>query len=223
MEQDLDEIEFPVLFKVCITPAFKIEQIIKSGYSNLWFYFMGKSTKSSKIYGWAGHTRNGTVISTPESILKDTVVDIKEVLKYIWVKFRGGKGRAFYTKTSRGYITATLRRPNYPSNCYDVDINKLTGGRLKEFYQIQFNFHPVNYKVEIILEDARRTLSRTYKYNKFGTSGSGVLISELDLPLNIYKYELLFRPLNCVIGGGWVKWWSTEYMKTQILGPLLWI
>ena len=65
MEKDLDVIEFPVLFKVCITPAFKIEKIIKSGYSNLWFYFMGKS-RFGQIYGWAGHTRNGTVISTAE-------------------------------------------------------------------------------------------------------------------------------------------------------------
>ena len=54
MEKDLDEIEFPVLFKVCITPAFKIEKIIESGYTNLWYYFMGKS-KFSNIYGWAGH------------------------------------------------------------------------------------------------------------------------------------------------------------------------
>ena len=135
MEQDLDEIEFPVLFKVCITPAFKIEKIIESGYTNLWYYFMGKS-KFSNIYGWAGHTRNGTVISTPESILKDAVVDIKEVLKYITVKYRGGKGILYYTKTNKSYVAATLRRPNYPSNCYDVDIHKLTGGRLKGFFQI---------------------------------------------------------------------------------------
>ena len=135
MEKDLDEIEFPVLFKVCITPAFKIEKIIESGYSNLWYYFMGKS-KFSNIYGWAGHTENGTVISTPKSILKDVVVDIKEVLKYIRVKYRGGMGISYYTKTNKSYATVTLRRPNYPSNCYDVDINKLTGGELKDFFQI---------------------------------------------------------------------------------------
>ena len=175
------------MFKVCITPAFKIEKIRDAGYTNLWFYFMGKS-RFAKTYGWAGHTENGTIISTPESILNAAVVDIKEVLKYIWVKYRGGNGRSYYTKTSKNYVTSTLRRPNYPSNCYDVDINKLTRGRLKGFFQIQFNFRPVqDYKVEIILEDAKRALSRTYKFNKFGTSGSSILIS--DLPSKIYKYE----------------------------------
>ena len=193
MEQDLDEIEFPVLFKVCITPAFKIEKIIKSGYSNLWFYFMGKSTKSSKIYGWAGHTRNGTVISTPESILKDTVVDIKEVLKYIRLKFRGREGISFYTKTSQKYVTAILRRPNYPSNCYEVDINKLARGNLKGLFQIHFNFHPlIDQKVEIILEDKKKALSRTYKYNRFGTQGSRIILS--NLPSKVYKYS--FHDLN---------------------------
>ena len=65
LDNDLDEIEFPVLFKVCITPAFKIEKIIESGYSNLYMYFMGKS-RFGKIYGWAGHRENGSEVSSPE-------------------------------------------------------------------------------------------------------------------------------------------------------------
>ena len=68
-----------------------------------------------------------------------------------------------------------------------MDIKSLTED-LRGMKQIQFNFHPVNYKVEIILEDARRALSRTYKYNKFGNSGTSVLI--WDLSSNIYRYEL---------------------------------
>ena len=36
--------EFPILFKICLTPAFKMDKILESGYSNLWFYFMGKSS-----------------------------------------------------------------------------------------------------------------------------------------------------------------------------------
>ena len=60
MEKDLDEIEFPVLFYVCVTPAFHMEKILGAGYSNLWFYFMGKS-RFGKTYGWAGHRKNGSV------------------------------------------------------------------------------------------------------------------------------------------------------------------
>ena len=87
------------------------------------------------------------------------------------------------------YVTAILRRPNYPSNCYEVDINKLTRGNLKGFFQIQINFHPVkDYKVEIILEDKKKALSRTYKYNRFGTQGSRILLE--NLPSQIYKYFL---------------------------------
>ena len=84
------------------------------------------------------------------------------------------------------YVTATLGRPNYPSNCYDVDISQLTRGKLKGFFNIQFHFRPVqDYKVEIVLEDKKRALSRTYKYNKFGTQGSRIVLS--DLTSNFYK------------------------------------
>ncbi len=173
------------MFKVCITPAFKIEKIIESGYSNLWMYFMGKS-RFGKIYGWAGHRENGSEISSPESILKDATVDIQEVLRHVRLKFRGEEGISYYTKTSMNYVTAILRRPNYPSNCYDVDIKKLNRRKLKGFFQIQFNFHPVkDHKVEIILEDKKKALSRTYKYNRFGTQGSRIVIS--DLPSKIYR------------------------------------
>ena len=186
LDNDLDEIEFPVLFKVCITPAFKIEKIIESGYSNLYMYFMGKS-RFGKIYGWAGHRENGSEVSSPESILKDVIVDIKEVLRSIVLSFRGGKLKIF----NKNHVIATLGRPNYPSNCYDVDINKLTQGNLKGFFKIHFNFHPVRgFKVEIILEDANRAVSRTNKYNKFWNSGSRVLIS--NLTSKIYKYAYFF-------------------------------
>ena len=189
MEKDLVEIEFPVLFYVCVTPAFHMEKILEAGYSNLWFYFMGKS-RFGNTYGWAGHKRNGSVFSTPESLLQAAVVDIKDILRDIRLKFRGREGSKFFTKTRKNYVTATLRRPNYPGNCYNVDINKLKpyvkGKSLKGFFQIQFNFHQVKgHKVEIILEDINRALSRTYKYNKFGTWGSRIIIS--NLLSNSYK------------------------------------
>ena len=104
--------------------------------------------------------------------------------------FKGRDSIRYFTRTSKNYVTATLKRPNYPSNCYDVDIEKLTRGRLQGFFQIQFNFHPIqDYKVEIVLEDKKKALSRTYKYNRFGTKGSRILIS--DLPSNIYKYVIV--------------------------------
>ena len=163
-----------------------MEKILKSGYKNLWYYFMGKS-RFGKTYGWGGHRRNGSEMSTPELILKDAMVDIQEVLRHVRLKFRGREGISYYTKTSMNYVTAILRRPNYPSNCYDVDITKLNRRKVKGFFQIQFNFHPVkDYKVEIILEDKKKALSRTYKYNRFGTQGSRIVIS--DLPSKIYKY-----------------------------------
>ena len=65
-EKTLDSIEFPVLFKICIKPAFNISELHKSGYKSIWSYFVGESRYNNSIFGWAGHTENGSIIGTVE-------------------------------------------------------------------------------------------------------------------------------------------------------------
>ena len=60
-EKTLDEIEFPVLFKVCITPSFNLAELRKAGYASIWGYFIGQSLHNESLYGWAGHTEDGNI------------------------------------------------------------------------------------------------------------------------------------------------------------------
>ena len=63
-ERSLDDIEFPIIFKICITPAFNITEIQDAGYEIVWDYFTGTSRYSrNRIYGWSGHTENGSIVS----------------------------------------------------------------------------------------------------------------------------------------------------------------
>ena len=66
-ERKLDAIDFPILFKICINPAFDDEKLKQFGYSSLWYYFEGRSrwsNKKKRIYGWSGHIENGSTVSS---------------------------------------------------------------------------------------------------------------------------------------------------------------
>ena len=54
----LMEIEFPILFKVCVNPGFNSDKLSQYGYSDLVGYFHGKSSKGSSVIGWTGHPSN---------------------------------------------------------------------------------------------------------------------------------------------------------------------
>ena len=53
-------------FNPCFKPAFNAEELPASGYENIWRYFSGQSMYNGSIYGWAGHTEDGKVVSTVE-------------------------------------------------------------------------------------------------------------------------------------------------------------
>ena len=53
--QDLDEIEFPVVFKVCVIPGFDDSAVKKEGYRGATGFFDGKSRFNDSILGWGGH------------------------------------------------------------------------------------------------------------------------------------------------------------------------
>ena len=75
--RNLDDIElFPIIFKICLNPAFKIDNIKLAGYASLWDYFHGKSKyNKNKYFGWAGHYENGSVISSVEGILLTYIIN----------------------------------------------------------------------------------------------------------------------------------------------------
>ena len=60
-DKKLDDIEFPVLFKICFKNSFDLTKLEEAGYSSVSKYFSGVSKFNKSLYGWAGHTENGTV------------------------------------------------------------------------------------------------------------------------------------------------------------------
>ena len=65
----LKDMEFPVLFRICVNEANLTEANEKFhdvGYTDLWKFFHGESMYNDSFYGWAGHTENGTTMGSVE-------------------------------------------------------------------------------------------------------------------------------------------------------------
>ena len=71
-KRNLSEIEFPVVFKVCANEAnisSAKEKYTEVGYTDLWTFFYGQSLYNDSIYGWAGHTENGSTVGSVEGAI----------------------------------------------------------------------------------------------------------------------------------------------------------
>ena len=62
----LKEIVFPITLKFCIKDlvAKPEARYQKYGYWNVWPFFLGQGMYGGKIFGWNGHTKNGSTIGT---------------------------------------------------------------------------------------------------------------------------------------------------------------
>ena len=60
-QRKLQEISFPIIFKICIKPGLDEAELKKSGYDGITNYFRGRSKYNSSLIGWAGHTKDGGI------------------------------------------------------------------------------------------------------------------------------------------------------------------
>ena len=60
---DFADIEFPLVFKVCIKPGFNETEVRNLGYLNSGTYLAGISMFNESTFGWAGHSGEGGIVS----------------------------------------------------------------------------------------------------------------------------------------------------------------
>ena len=106
-------------------------------------------------------------------------MDINSKIYSIRLKYRGTK-----REQVKKYIK--LIRPNHPANCWTLDLVKIPNLNLTELTQIHFYFkNNSKLDVEIKIEDRLLSVSRDFKYNKFGNSGPKINLPKLD---SVYRY-----------------------------------
>ena len=68
-EVDLKDMDFPLTFKLCATEVKNsYKRYTDLGYTNEFQFFMGKSSYNNTLYGWNGHTPNGSTVGDFEGL-----------------------------------------------------------------------------------------------------------------------------------------------------------
>ena len=87
-EKQLKDIEFPLLLRICINDK-TMQRFKDVGYFNDWEFFLGKSRFNNSIYGWNGHTEDGSSIGSFEDVLSMVNHNWSNILKEIKVETAG--------------------------------------------------------------------------------------------------------------------------------------
>ena len=59
--RSLDQLEFPLSFLACAHQLTDMSQrYTRLGYADYWGFFTGRSRFNGSLYGWGGHTENGS-------------------------------------------------------------------------------------------------------------------------------------------------------------------
>ena len=97
---------------------------------------------------------------------------VKNIIKHITLKFHNGSIKVF------GKSRIKLMNPNHPTNCLTLDLVKIPNQSLKGLSRIGFCFNmSTKYQIEVRLEDRQFSLSRAFRYNKFGNLGPKMILT----------------------------------------------
>ena len=131
-EMPLQDMDFPLVIKVCVNPGLNQTALKEIGYKDTWDYFLGRSSFNSSVYGWAGHTKNsGNIKSVKEISEHVSDFEIEKIFSYITVYTRDAGTIDIPLKQLK------LNRDNYPNNCHSLSLStsrKLKGKEIQQLF-----------------------------------------------------------------------------------------
>ena len=108
----------PVLFKICVNPAFDVGLLKEEGYNNMLDYFLGKIWDGNTTrYGWGGKYSK-----TAKELYNRVKAhnNVSDIIQELNVYFNMNYTAVRLDKSS----VLQVRRPNYPNNCFTLDLMK---------------------------------------------------------------------------------------------------
>ena len=128
--------DFPLIFKICVQPAFNKTALVETGYGHLFRYFQGGSKFNKSIFGWAGHTNDSGVYGTVEEVYRKVLrYNPEDVIVKMYLDFESG-GR-LHLNHSHVY----LERVNYPLNCLSLNLTKFPEVKNNQIQSLNFRFN----------------------------------------------------------------------------------
>ena len=132
--------------------------------------------------GWAGHTKDSDVRGSVKDVLeKVRNHKLEKLIQYIWVDFKTEDSFRVPLKH------ATLRRVNYPHNCYTLDLSNVAQLRSESIKTLFITFKSGNLdKVQISLQGSTIASNREIFDNSFYARGDKISVT----PGRINKYAV---------------------------------
>ena len=180
-KMQLDQMDFPAVFKICILPSFNKTELKKVGYNSPFEYFSGKSRYDKQTFGWSGHTEDGKSFSNASDVQKRIFLDYHSVINMTWVTLiHNGSSEGVSIPTS----SYELSQPNYPNNCLTLDIADTpeVKGKIVDAILIGFNANTFVTEVNINVEDRLKLTKRHYMYSKLSYQGPTVSLDDFTEP-----------------------------------------
>ena len=138
--------EFPLLTRICVSPGFDMEALLKAGYNSTNSYFSGKSRFNHSVIGWAGHTEDGGIfgnaLQTYDYVKQN--ISLRDILDSIHVKTLLG-GRIFLNTED----VIQEENINYPDNCQTLDVTRHDVIKQRGVKDIQFRFQAFSENISV--------------------------------------------------------------------------
>ena len=186
-EKDIEDMDFPLIFKICIKPGLNLSASEELGYSGSPYdYFAGKSKFNHTIFGWAGHSENSTILEDVKNIYsKISGPNIEKIVDYIGVN---SDIKEWFVMPLERHVSRD--RVNFPHNCFTLDITNSVELQGKGIRRLFIFFHDLqNYEVEIFVHGASLACYRDIKDHLFYFSGDPIKIARNTAPAH-YQYMM---------------------------------
>ena len=172
-EVPLQDIDFPVVIKICVVPGFNQTVLHELGYYDTWSFFLGQSMFNDSVFGWAGHTEDSGTIGTVRDILaKVNHVKIENIFDRVWVWTKDGE----YIDIPLGHLKAS--RVTYPNTCYSLTLSSVPELEGKQIQQLFLFFLDLgNHSIEIHFNGDTLNTERNIREHGFQSTGDDIKLN----------------------------------------------
>ena len=193
-ERDLHDMDFPLVFKICVKPGFNNTALEEAGYYTTFGpldYFIGRSKYNRSNFGWAGHTATSGVEATVVDILnRVSLHSVDRVIKKAEILTKSGSE---YTNI-KDFIFLT--RINYPYNCLTLDMSNNTDLKRNGIKSLHIYFQNLNnFSIEIQPQGKSISLGRDIIDHSFYSTGSPIVLEKMGM---FKKYAVQIKEHNFV-------------------------
>ena len=191
----LEEMEFPLVIKLCVVPGFNQTALQELGYSDTYSYFVGRDENVNSTYGWAGCTNESRTVE--EVLAKVEGYQLEEIIKDVYVWSRKLKR---YIDIPLDYLKVS--RVNYPNNCRSLDLSEVPGLNATRYNQLYVDIRQLgDYTINVHFNGKSLDTGRNIREHNLRSTGDDIVLKEENMS-KAYTVEIVQRefveddPLN---------------------------